>query len=240
MKWIRLMGVLGILLAAGCAGGGQSATVVVGDMPPVPTPQSHTGNQSDNAGMQALASMRKPIGNDFVAADDAEQCPMIHVTTPDGKEQDMQPGRAGYVTIVVVWSMDTVPGRTALLVVNDLVQRYARFSVRGVGIVEPTEHAAEAVQAAASQKIRMALYFDDLKQKALRALAGAAGASNRTGFPAIFIIDRRLRLRFYRLGFRFSRASVMDNGRRVDQWNEDVPKDETIEHYLAQILAERY
>ncbi len=190
--------------------------------------------------MPALASMRKPIATDFVAADDADQCPMIHVTTPDGKEQEMQPGRAGFVTIVVVWSMDTVPGRTALLVVNDLVRTYAKFSVRGVAIVEPTEHAAAAVQAAASQKIMMPLYFDDVKQKALRELAGAAGASNKTGFPAILIIDRRLKSRFYRLGFRFSRASMMENGARVYERYEDVPQDETIKHYLEQLLAEKF
>ncbi len=89
-------------------------------------------------------------------------------------------------------------------------------------------------------QIRMPLYFDDLKQKALRELAGEAGASNKSAFPATFIVDQRLRLRFYRPGFRYSMVGMEEQGQMVFHFHEDAPENQTIEHYVTQILGEKW
>lgn len=240
MRRMKLMAVLGLLLAGGCGGGGAPATVPLQDLPPVPAAQAPTETQQGQGGIEALGDLRKPLQDEFLPADKADQCPMVSVTTPDGRSEELQPGRAGFVTIVVVWSMDTRQGKAAVLHVNELANKYAHLGVRAVSVVEPTEMAASAVDFAGAMQLRMPLYFDDLKQHALRKLAGGASASDRSAFPAIFVIDRRLRLRFYRPGFRYSMWSVMDNGRKIDHWAEDLPQDQTIEYDVTQILAEKW
>jgi hypothetical protein len=240
MKRTSYAMVLAVLLATGCFGGGDSATVPLRDMPAAPAPQAPAQERANAGEFASLAAMRKPMENEFVQADKADQCPMVNLTTLQGQATELQPGRAGYVTIVVVWSMDTRQGKAALMVVSDLARQYGNLGVNALGIVEMTDMARSASEFAGQMQVRMPLFYDNLKQSALRELAGAAGASDRTAFPAIFLIDRHLRLRFYRPGFRFAMIAKMEGDKKVNQWMEDMPQDETVEHYVKQILNEQW
>jgi hypothetical protein len=240
MKWTMLVGMLGVLLAGGCTGAGQSATVSTRALPPAPTPKAAADAQNGSSTMEAMAALRKPLQNEFIPADKAAQCPLVRLTSPEGKQEDVQPGRLSFVTIVVVWTMDTRPGKAAVLHVNDLLRRYANVGVRAVGIVEMTAGAKDATAFADAMQIAMPFYYDDLKQSALHTLAGEVGSSVSGAVPSIFIIDRHLKLRFYRPGFHYSMTGAVVGGRTVYHFAEDAPEDQTIEYYVKELLQERW
>jgi len=177
----------------------------------------------------------------FLAAEEAPECPVVQVKNGRGDEISLQLGRPGYVTVVVVWTVETAGGKAAVRYVSDLTRRYPerRWRVRGVGIVERTVRAHLAPVFAGKQGIELPLYYDDLS--ALKRLSRAIGARVKTAVPSVFIIDRQMRLRFHRPGFLFTigAAGGQPAGQQLPTVVfESAPAGHGIEDYLKRILQE--
>ena len=242
MRLIRLAAMLAVLTALGCWNSSQPAVIPTRELPPppvAPAPEAAAKTTPGPEAMDVLGGARAMPENQFLAADKAGDCPKVHVTDPQGKEGDLQIGQAGYVTLVVVWTMEGINGPASFRHVADLARKYAGVGVRAVGIVERTASAQDAPHFADQQGVNMPLYYDNLKQSALRELTGEAGAKETRAVPSIFIVDRRLKLRFCRSGFHAANvAKMLPNGQKVSIIVEDAPKDQTIEHYLGEVLKE--
>jgi len=242
MKSTILCPLIAVLALLGCAGPPEGSTIPVRELPPIvaPPPPETAVTEEPNP-LADLNTLRKSAENKLIAAEQASECPMVDLRTLQGQQTELQLGRAGYVTLVVFWAMDTPQSQACVKHISDLVGRYSQFGVRAVGVVEPTRYAEDAPDFAARHELAMPLYYDSLRQTALRKLAGEVGAKQERAVPAVFIIDRRLKLRFYRPGFRhFRRSALMPDGTGVIVIGEDVPEDQTIEHFLKQILKESW
>lgn len=229
-----------LILVLGCAG--QPDSVPTGELPPPPeTTSAPDSPQQEPADFfENLAGPQAPEGTVFYAADDAPECPQIQVQTPEGREEEIQPGKAGFVTLLVFWDITTPRGQWAAKYAGDLAREYSRLRVRAVGVVAKTAGQTKAPAFARQVGIFMRLYFGDASQSALRTVADEAGAENERAMPATFIIDRQLRLRFYRPGFRGRKSGVQEEGRSRVLIEEDVPEGQSIEEYLRKVLrAER-
>jgi hypothetical protein len=131
--------------------------------------------------------------------------------------------------------MERANGLVAARYVSNLVRKYAQWKVRGLGIVEKTPHADLSQAYAAKESLALGLYYDDLS--ALKRMSSKAGAEVKTAVPSIFIIDRKMRLRFYRAGFRFTMGGVRGQP-ETETILESVEKKQTIEEHLRTVLQE--
>lgn len=241
MRPVTLATVLSALTLLGCAGPRDGEPIPTREVLPVmaPLPPEVTITKEPNP-LDNLMALRRGAESKLIAAQRADECPMIKLTTLQGKEIDLQPGRAGYVTLVVFWMMDSPKAQACVQHISDLAGKYSSVGVRAVGVVQVTRFAEDAPDFAGRHRLRMPLYYDNRKQSALRELADEVGAEEERAVPAIFIIDRRLKLRFYRPGFRYAKQAVVVNGRWQGMITEDAAEGESIEDYLQQILKESW
>jgi hypothetical protein len=194
--------------------------------------------QDDLEAFFSGASVAESSNTKFFSAAEAPNCPEISVTTVQGKEISLGPGKRGFaepgcVTLIVFWDEERAHGPVAARHVSDLVHKYAKWRVRGVGIVEKTAHADRSLTYASG--LAFDLYYDDLS--ALKEMSSEAGAEVTTAVPSIFIVDRKMRLRFYRAGFRFNMGGIRKDP-RTQTVMESAPAKQTIEDYLKTILNE--
>ncbi len=181
--------------------------------------------------------MQEPGALTYFAAGVAPECPTLRVHDRDGRRLDLTPGQLDYVTIVV-FCMSDPNSLAALQHVNELVHTYRRFGVRAIAIVGRTRGAERAPEFLESAGVRMPVYWDDTRWSALRRMAGRADSSTPTAVPAIFLVDRRGRMRFYRPGFRYT-IQVPDLDRHQEgQLVESAPRGRRVVDYLERILRE--
>ena len=93
MKLIGLAALLVMLAAPGCPG--ASTTVIpTRDLPQAaetPTAQEAPKIAAPPDSLDVLGGQSELPENQFVAADKAGDCPMVDVTTPQGKKEKLQP-----------------------------------------------------------------------------------------------------------------------------------------------------
>ncbi len=224
--WVAC-GLCALLAGCGGAGGGEAGV-------------RKPGRPQDRWQTIAEATpMEKAANTSSFEPGEAPACPTVEVVSADGAEVELEPGRAGFaergtVSLVVFWSVQTVPGQTALVHVRDLVSKYRQWRVRGVAIAPGGPADSANADFARQLGLPFPCYFDtDLS--ALKRLSKAADAEVRTAVPSVFIVDRKQRIRFYRGGFRYALA-VGDEGGNVVL--ETAAPGDAIEDYLKVILAE--
>lgn len=187
-------------------------------------------------GLTEGVPLEEPVRTKFFSQGKGPSCPKVKVATARGEKVAIQPGRLGHVTLVVFWRVDSSGGRTAVRYVNDLAHKYRELSVRGIGIAEKTQPPVVAAAFAARHGITLPFYYDDLS--ALEEMSEEVDAEEETAVPSVFIIDREMRIRFYRAGFRYA---VGARGRRMageEMVYESAPAGKSIEDYLRLILGE--
>ncbi|MHC4481048.1 MAG: thioredoxin domain-containing protein, partial [Planctomycetota bacterium] len=200
-----LLAALAAVQACGSPGEGEPIRL----RPPLPPEAPAVGPAAAPDAWDALAAaapVEEAEGTVFVSAEEAKKCPTVRLTTSMGREVKVGPGSRGFVesgqvTLIVFWNADLSSGRYAARHVSDLAKRYRSWRVRAVGVVERTRGAGASRSFASEQGLALALYFDDLS--ALERMADRIGAEQETAVPSIFIVDRQMRLRFFRPGFRF-------------------------------------
>ena len=180
----------------------------------------------------------------FLSAEEARQCPTIRLATSLGtKAIEVKPGARGYaeegtITIVVFWSLDVVQSAVAVRHVSDLVRKYGRLGVRGLGVIEKTKNAAAAAWFAEKKALSLTIAYDDAT--ALKKMRRQIDAKVATALPSIFIIDRQGRLRFFRSTFPSWIQQIKDDdGTLREKVVDSMPKPERVEDYLNLILAEQ-
>ncbi len=235
-----------ILLAFGCSGKPQTVPIrpapATAELPELPAASQSQAPEGDL--FDALSAVSRDSEPRFLKGEQAPETPQIRVTTREGREQTIQPGKAGFVTLLVAWSVETPEGQAAMQHASDLARHYGRVRVRAVGLVQRTRGADYAPVFAAQQRIAAPLYYDDLSQNALRKLAKAIGAREPAAVPAILIVDRRLRLRYYQPGFNFARVAKMHEENTGAPQSivirESAPAGRSVEDYLRRILQETH
>ena len=130
--------------------------------------------------------------------------------------------------------MDYPVNKAAARHVGDLAQHYRAVGVGAIGIVQKTYFKGEPLYTRAplfleAQGIDHPVYYDDFS--ALRKMAGAARGSVGKVTPCFFMIDRDLRVRFFKRGFKCTAAF---GGEVI----ENAAPGEHIEDYLRQLLGE--
>ncbi|MHC4592022.1 MAG: peroxiredoxin family protein [Planctomycetota bacterium] len=239
MKRFVCLPLLMALVVVGCRSD-EVETVRVRPMPPQLPP---AGPSSPEGILQALGPASLASDTKFFAQGEAKPCPSLDVFTFSGTEVKLEPGSRGFaergnVTLVVFWSMDDPGAKGAARHVSDLTRKYAQWRVRGVGIVEKTAAAAATHSFARHQGITFPLYYDDLT--AVQRMSRLVEAESKAVIPAIFIVDRQLRVRLYRPGFQFVSTFAGPDARLpgAEDIQESAPEGESIEDYLRRILSE--
>jgi len=242
VRWAVTIAVV-VMLDAGC---GAVDTVPLYDEVPPPVRVDSGGGADALSALDRDLPVAVPPGTKFFTAADAKECPTVKVMDFQGEKMKVQFGQPGFVTIVVFWSMEWPGGKTAARHVADLQRKYAAHGVRAIGVALRTAHLNAAQSFAQKQRLNYRLFVDDLS--ALKKLAGAAGADEKKAVPAFFIVDRRMRLRFYRPGFLFAIGgagtpgilgqSSLNRDSALAQVGESLPVGQRIEDYLRRILDE--
>ena len=230
-----------IFCLVGCSSPGPTH-VPTGEAPPLEEPAEAPAapEQQQEDMFQRLEQAARTVAPTFLGPEEAPQCPKVEVRRPGGGEAEVQPGKLGFITLIPVWSVDTPRGQALVQHASDLVRRYARLRVRSFGIVAKTANQELAPVFMGQQRIGMETYYDDADMSALRTLADAVGAEQESALPALFIVDRQLRLRFYRPGFQFVKRGMRREGRPIVRIEEDAPEDEKIASHLIRLLREDY
>ena len=238
MRKLMLYAMLAALGAAvSCAGKQESTPRPVALQPGPAQPAAPEAPRDAWEALSRVAPLEEPKGTKYFAASDAPPCPRIDVLTAQDKKVTLSPGTPGFVTpgdvtLVVFWSMDSASARMAARHVSDLVRKYAAYRVRAVGIVARTAGAGASHTYADRFGLAFPLYFDDLS--ALEEMSEQAGAKVTTAIPSVFIVDRKTRLRFHRVGFGF----VLVGQAGTQTVSETAPENQHIEDYLKTILGE--
>jgi hypothetical protein len=211
------------------------------EAPPVATDADITPVAPDELWEYLDENPKVGEGTKFYSTVDSVRCPEVEVSTLQGKEIVLRAGDRGYVamgevTILVFWSMNELTAGAAFIHAADLASRYGELGVRAIGFVEKAPGYQGAGQFADTRGIRMPLYYDDLE--ALEELADAAGSDAEREFPAIFIVDRHLRLRFYRRKFDLGWTTKVENGRCMVEVSDTAPEGQKVDDYLRRILQE--
>jgi peroxiredoxin len=225
-------------LAACAVGCGTPGKVDVVPLQQVSRPAE--ANQQPPRDMMEMVDRGSPVatveGTKVIAADSAELCPKVTVTTLEGRRTEVQLSRAGYVTLVVFWSMEWADARAVARHTSDLEKQYREWRVRAVGVLLKTPRADTALEFMKAAGIQYPLYVDDLT--ALKEMADAADADTPEAMPAVFIVDRRQRVRFYRPGFAFMMGGTNRQDPLALTVLESAPQGKRIEDYLKAILQE--
>ncbi len=240
MRTMQIMFIaMGALALAGCRNPTESGPIELLDAPPEVTELQRQAAAADEIELlDREVPVRKMPGTEYYTAEDAPECPTVEVTNEWGERDELKPATPGYVTIVAFWAMDWPNARAVARYASELERRYKGFRVRAIGILMKTANVGVAVDFAEGQGMTYPQYVDDVKMSALRKLADAAGAEDKNAMPAVFIMDRRQRIRFYRPGFGFviGGATRVDPSRKVVL--ETAPPGDQIEDYLKRILQE--
>ncbi|KPK61975.1 MAG: hypothetical protein AMK73_07100 [Planctomycetes bacterium SM23_32] len=240
-RWAFVAAVVAAGACAACGSPDQPERIALRPVLPPEAAPLPAGPEGPWRALVEATPVREPEASRYFTAQKAPACPAIEVATALGSDMELKPGSRGFaepgcVTLVVFWTVDTRQGKAAARHVSDLVHKYSQWRVRAVGIVERTARAEAAESFARQQGLAFSLYYDDLS--ALEDMADRADAEEERAVPAIFIIDRRMRLRFYRAGFRFA-AGAFDERRPGEEiiW-ESAPRGHSVEDYLRTILSE--
>jgi hypothetical protein len=257
MKRFALILTAVLLALPGCLGSSKG-TVPIRPPPPSPTPGPGAGPQDAWSIVGSALTVDESTHTKYVGPTEARECPKLKVSTAMEQEVELRPGQSGFaepgsVTLVVFWQMELTEGRAAAQHVQDLVRKYGGYGARAVGVVERTAGAVDAVTFLTRQGIGYPVYYDTLG--ALKAMRKAARADDRLGkLVAIFIIDRKQRVRFYRGEFPYSESvggaasayggivrpnpdsDVIPTGQV--RLTESAPEGHRIEDYLRMILNE--
>ncbi len=180
--------------------------------------------------------VQQPSQTEYFTAQRAPACPIINVENAEGERQALAPGLEGYVTIVVFWSVDTSSGRAAVRHVDDLVRTYRQWRVRGLTIAEKTQPPAVVTSFLGEQQIMLPVYYDDLS--AVETMSEEADAEQETAVPCLFIVDRHMRIRFYRAGFRYMVGGSGARRTGAEMVEESAPARESVQDYLKRVLDE--
>jgi hypothetical protein len=206
----------------------------------------------------------------LVPASKAESAPKLTVSYIDGSRVRITPGAKGRVTIVLFWSMDVpvpagavqdpesyireepvnVASTAAAKHVRDLVNKYGRMGVRGLGIVErtfvpagkdrklvPTGTYKLAPAFLQAKEVQYPNYYDDFS--ALKRMCKAAGLEyKRAELPFIFIVDGRQTVRFGQWGFGYIAGRLSQHDVTDEHIVDNAPGGRRIEDYLVRILKE--
>ena len=113
--------------------------------------------------------------------------------------------------------------------------------MRAIGIVEENVSVAAVDRLQREQGLQFRIYYD--LYDALDRLRSAIGATDEDRpVAAVLIIDRNLRLRFYRSQFNLVAGMVGGNNVRyrpgMEEVGESAPPGKRIEDYLVKILKE--
>lgn len=255
MKWCAFVLSALFLALTGCLGGPE--TVPMRPAPPPLQVQPGADPADPWNVLSAALTLDTSEHTRFTSAAEARKCPALRVQTALEGRVDLRPGQPGFaepgaVTLVVFWQMELTEGRAAAQHINDLARRYRQYGVRAVGIVERTRGADDAISFLTRQGIGYPVYYDTLG--ALKAMRKAARADDPLGrLVAIFIIDRKGLVRFYRGEFPYtekigstSRAGdvIRGGGEAIPtgriELEESTPAGQRIEDYLTTILREPY
>jgi hypothetical protein len=230
---------------AGCGSSGQTEPI---RLAPPPTPSvvapAPALTQDPWQDLSETTQVKEPPNTRYFDAAKAPACPEIEVRTAQGKEIALAPGQRGfvqpgYVTIVLFWNGEVRSARVAARHVNELIQTYAQWRVQAVSIVEKLGP-KDASQAFAGQYgLTFPIYYED-NAAALQDMSGKVGANPKSVIPSIFIVDRQMRLRFFRGGFRFTVGGSVGVDGQPDEEKvmESAPPGRTVEDYLKTILSE--
>ena len=233
-----------VLLLAGCKGGGPEVVKIDPTTATFVQPGPAAPGQGEWEALSAPIPFEENEHSRYLSPSDARKCPTLKVFGKDDETMKLVPGQpgfapAGQVTLILSWAMEFRQGRAAARHVSDLVKKYRQFGVGAVGIVQRTPGVAESATFQAQQGLSFRVYQDSLG--ALKALRKAVGAQDKLN-PAvsIFIVDRRMRLRFYRAEFRFSATSKASGrgGLSPELIEESAPPGRAVEDYLQAILRE--
>jgi len=236
---MKRLAVLSACLALGLGCTHQEPVTRVPLRPEPPGAASGPGGTSAASPLDAFQVSRPEVvqSTRYFSAANAPRCPEVEISSVSGQKRKLTLAVPRMVTLIVFGTMDRESGKAALRHAGDLEKKYRRLGVRAAGVVEKTRWYQKAELFATDQDLRYPLYYDDLS--ALERMSRAVGAERRRAFPAVFIADRSMRLRFYRGRFDYV-VSIPDIRRpRQEQISENAPKGETIEDYLKRILREQ-
>jgi len=249
MRLFATLFLAGVLAwSSGCSGPEITGPVPLKD--DVPPPQRADG--LDGESLVDVIDKEMPRagfqGTRFFPANEADRCPIVKVKTAQGQAQKIRLGREGYVTLVLFWSMDTSATRAAARHISDLQRQYREFRVTAVSVILNTPNLHYVEGFTRGQGIRYPIYIDD-DLSATKKMASAAGAADKTAIPAIYIIDRHQRLRYYRPGFLYT---ILEKDKDVDlhgtpdrsdpsrrKVEDSAPPGQRVEDYLVSILEEQ-
>jgi hypothetical protein len=241
---------LGVLLgAAGCGGTEEGGSVVDLDPaaapePVVAPPLAVVRPEQPGSLWDELAG-GEPSSTRFIAAEDAEPCPKVRLMDSSGQWAVFRPDQrgyveSGYVTMIVAWSPKHRAGWAAACYVSDCVKEFADNRVRAIGIIEakPEPELVDATReiAVAQQLALDRIHYDD--SGALEELREAVDSDGPWPIAAVFIVDRGMRVRFYRGEFRFALDQMNSLSSAAENIRETVPEGKRIRDYLFRILEE--
>jgi len=231
-------------VAAGCRNSGQPEQIPLQPENPedlVMEPVAPASDWDQTTGAGTLAEARSTI---FVPSLEARACPSFHLYRADNSRFDVEPGKSGviepqYVTILVFWKMERLKARMLARHVSDLAQKYRQWRVRAVGIVEENVSVAATEQFQMAQGLSFRIFYD--LYEAIDDLRDAIGAQDSDRpTAAVFIIDRKMRLRFYRSDPDLVAGMVGTRPYRpgMEEIGESAPPGKSVEDYLVKILKE--
>lgn len=236
--------VAGLLVIAGCTEPNRT------------TPEFRLTGDTEYPDMQVgddlptLPPRDNPYNVVSISPDDARTVPEIQVrrcrslrgAPLDGDWRTIVPARPREITIVIFAGMHDASNKFALRKVNELVRKYRNntFPVAALGIIVPTIGVQNALAFRDYHKITYDFYEDSHKLEGLREMAKAAGVDTPAvgELPAVFIVNARQKVRYFRSGFKATAlAAVKEEGVRPDaKIIENVPEDATLESGLRVVM----
>ena len=196
--------------------------------------------QEETIGFQALIpDLPEEAETVYLEAEKAKACPEIEVAIAGGDSKTIQPGREGYVTLVVFWRIVPTKSRAAARHAADLYREFRERGLRVIGVVEKTRAGYRGVdQFVRAQAIEYPIYYDDFE--ALRKMSKSVDARVKTAVPSFFLIDRAGRLRLYRSGSSFWVRRKDFHRVGQEELFESAPQDEAVSDYVERLLQETY
>jgi hypothetical protein len=232
-----MVAVIVLILGAGCHSG-EEKEVVLGE----PRVEEQPAEENEEVGWEDLTA--EPAGDArtrprFISAEDARRTPKITLQTFGGEKRKVRPGHPDRVTVVVFWSLDSAANQAAVVHLDGLVNKYYRMGVRGINVVEkpPTGSHRAAPRFLNAQGVGMKTYYDDFS--GLRRMANAARVRVKREVPCIFLVDRQMRVRFFKRGFSYAGTSAAGPRGGEARIMENAPRGRRIEDFLRKLLEER-
>lgn len=174
----------------------------------------------------------------LVAASKAKPAPTLELERLSGSEVDIDVGQNGKVTIVLFWGMDSPSNQAAALHVSELVKMNFREGLRGITVVEktPTGNHRKAPQFMRIANVDVPSYYDDFD--AFNHMRDVADVDVERGIPSFFLVDRKGRIRLFKLGFSYTSQGVWGRGGTRPTISENAPEGKSIKDYVERLLDE--